>query len=362
MNQAIVLRRFALGQRLKNLLASVSLTAFAVLFYAHIPYFQEHAAAQYRVLSTTWNMQEIYLYCGVGYALLLSLFYLAERQPGVSKSLYCWQALRKLVSAPRKTWREGLQGQERLGLLSVMVKAFFAPMMVVFLIDHGARLLGNGAGLYGAMGAADASPLAIFNAHGFWFALQVILLVDVAFFTIGYLVESPALKNEIRSVDPTLLGWLVALMCYPPLNDITSSVLGWRTEDFPQFDDPTVHVAMNLAILLLMGVYASASAALNFKASNLTHRGIVSWGPYRFVRHPAYVCKNLAWWIGAVPALTAALAVSTLEAVTVLVSVLGWSVIYYLRAVTEEDHLRKVDGEYDRYCDQVPYRFIPRLY
>lgn len=46
----------------------------------------------------------------------------------------------------------------------------------------------------------------------------------------------------------------------------------------------------------------------------------------------------------------------------VLMSVFGWSVIYYLRAVTEEDHLRKVDGEYDAYCEKVRYRFIPRIY
>ena len=238
----------------------------------------------------------------------MTLFYLFEPRPGVSKSLYCWRVLRRLLPAPLRTWRQGLPGSERLGLLTIMVKAFFAPMMVVFLIDHTARLLINGAGLYEAVGAGDGLALATFNAHGFWFALQVILLVDVGFFTVGYLVELPALKNEIRSVDPTLLGWLVALMCYPPLNDVTSSMLSWSTEDFPQFDNPGVHITMNLVILVLMGVYAAASVALNFKASNLTHRGIVSWGPYRYIRHPAYVCKNLAWWIGGIPAFSTALA------------------------------------------------------
>lgn len=362
MHESITVRDLALGRRLKNLLASVALAALAVSFYANIPYFQQHVAAEYRVLSTTWSAKVIYLYCFGAYILLLALFYLFEPRPGVSKSLYCWRALRGLLTAPRKSFGEGLEPQERLGLLTVMVKAFFAPLMVVFLIDHIARLLINGAGLYEAVGASGLSALAVFNAHGFWFALQVILLVDVGFFTVGYLVELPALKNEIRSVDPTLLGWLVALMCYPPLNDVTSSILGWRSDDFPQFDNAGVHVAMNLLILVLMSIYAAASAALNFKASNLTHRGIVSGGPYRYVRHPAYVCKNFAWWIGGIPAFSAALAVSVLDSAMVLLSVFGWSVIYYLRAVTEEDHLRKVDEEYDRYCQQVRYRFIPRVY
>ena len=110
----------------------------------------------------------------------MTLFYLFEPRPGVSKSLYCWRVLRRLLPAPLRTWRQGLPGSERLGLLTIMVKAFFAPMMVVFLIDHTARLLINGAGLYEAVGAGDGLALATFNAHGFWFALQVILLVDSA--------------------------------------------------------------------------------------------------------------------------------------------------------------------------------------
>ena len=108
-----------------------------------------------------------------------------------------------------------------------------------------------------------------------------------------------------------------------------------------------------------MGVYTWASVSLNFKASNLTHRGIVARGPYGFVRHPAYVCKNLAWWIGLQPALWGAVHASPMNAVLVAGSMCGWSWIYALRALTEERHLRSVDGEYDRYCQRVRYRFIP---
>ena len=64
---------------------------------------------------------------------------------------------------------------------------------------------------------------------------------------------------------------------------------------------------MNITLLLAMTVFAWSSVALGFKASNLTNRGIVSRGPYAFVRHPAYAAKNLAWWIGAVPGLIGAL-------------------------------------------------------
>ena len=119
---------------------------------------------------------------------------------------------------------------------------------------------------------------------------------------------------------------------------------------------------MGIDILNSMVIYTSASVALNFKASNLTHRGVIATGPYRFVRHPAYTCKNLAWWIAAVPAISAALATSLWSALLVTASVAGWTLIYVLRALTEEDHLRSVDDEYDRYCRQVRWRYLPGIY
>ena len=108
-----------------------------------------------------------------------------------------------------------------------------------------------------------------------------------------------------------------------------------------------------------MATYASASVALGVKASNLTHRGIVGRGPYAFIRHPAYVCKNLAWWIGSGPLIAASFAESWFKGVTAIASIAGWSMVYILRALTEEDHLRKVDGEYAAYAAKVRYRFIP---
>jgi protein-S-isoprenylcysteine O-methyltransferase Ste14 len=112
-------------------------------------------------------------------------------------------------------------------------------------------------------------------------------------------------------------------------------------------------------LLALMALYASASVALGFKASNLTHRGIVSRGPYRWVRHPAYTCKNLAWWIGAIPVVSAAFGTSWMQGVQTLAAVAGWSMLYVLRAVTEEDHLRGVDGDYAASAARVRWRFIP---
>ena len=42
-------------------------------------------------------------------------------------------------------------------------------------------------------------------------------------------------------------------------------------------------------------------------------------------------------------------------------SSVGWSLLYVLRAITEEDHLRGVDGDYAAYAARVKYRFIPGI-
>jgi protein-S-isoprenylcysteine O-methyltransferase Ste14 len=199
----------------------------------------------------------------------------------------------------------------------------------------------------------------MFDQHGYWLAIKIILFVDVLIFTVGYLVEMPRLRNEIRSVDPTLMGWGVTIICYPPFNRYTEVLLGSPISDFPQFDNPMAHIALNIALLVLMAIYASASVALGFKASNLTHRGIVARGPYAFIRHPAYTCKNLAWWIGSGPLILAGFAESWFKGVIAIASIAGWSMVYILRALTEEDHLRKVDGDYADYAAKVRYRFIP---
>ena len=113
-------------------------------------------------------------------------------------------------------------------------------------------------------------------------------------------------------------------------------------------------------VLVAMAIYSWASIALGFKASNLTNRGIVSRGPYSLVRHPAYAAKNLAWWIGAMPALMVWFASG--DARAALYSVLamcGWTAIYALRALTEERHLLLADNGYAEYMRRVRWRFIP---
>jgi hypothetical protein len=61
---------------------------------------------------------------------------------------------------------------------------------------------------------------------------------------------------------------------------------------------------MGAWLVLLTGIYAWATVAFGFRFSNLTHRGILTHGPYAWTKHPAYVSKNLFWWCAVLPFLS----------------------------------------------------------
>lgn len=346
--------------RVMNLAASAALVVLACSIYRSSPFNAGQLTQLYGPPSIQFSGNHFLVAAASVYITLLALYYLAEHNPRPSKSLRFFQVLWAFLRAPTATWRQGLSPEQRLAVLTTLLKGFFGPMMVVSLMDFCMGAWVNALAIMATGGLWEHFRW-VFNRHGFWFAMQIILFVDVLVFTVGYLVESPRLGNEIRSVDPTLLGWTVAIICYPPFNQVTVAILGSYKSEFPKYDDPTVHLVMNLLLLLLMALYASASVALGLKASNLTYRGIVMRGPYAVVRHPAYTCKNMAWWIGSAPLVAAAFGQSLWLGFQALGSVLGWTLIYTMRALTEEDHLRRVDGEYALYARQVRYRFLPGL-
>lgn len=122
-----------------------------------------------------------------------------------------------------------------------------------------------------------------------------------------------------------------------------------------------LHFGVNIILLLSLAIFSWASVALGFKASNLTNRGIVTHGPYAFVRHPAYAAKTFAWLLGALPAIAVAVANGWRDALYVIVVFGGWTSIYIMRALTEERHLLMLNNGYAQYIRKVPYRFIPRV-
>ena len=243
--------------------------------------------------------------------------------------------------------------------LALALKFFFAPLMLNWCLAHAGDLAASLIHLFDQIREGTSGRM-LFDSTLFWACFQLILFIDTLLFTLGYLIELPALRNRIRSVDPTFFGWFICLACYPPFNDFTMRWLPWHSSDFPFFGNTAVHLIVNVTLLVALAVFSWASIALGFKASNLTNRGIVTHGPYAYVRHPAYAAKNFAWWLGALPGLIMTAQMGSMSGVLAsLLALGGWTAIYALRAITEERHLLMGRNGYAAYMQRVRWRFIP---
>ncbi len=182
---------------------------------------------------------------------------------------------------------------------------------------------------------------------------HLLFMIDVSLAMIGYTFASRWVGNRTRSVDMSITGWMVALACYPPFNNLLSmGMLSYSNKDTHTLIVSDVGITIVMVMLLFAyGIYVWSTVALGFKFSNLTNRGIVTTGPYAYVRHPAYASKNTAWIID-----------STFVFTNIWATLLffSWTALYILRALTEERHLHK-DKAYQVYADKVRYRFIPKV-
>jgi protein-S-isoprenylcysteine O-methyltransferase Ste14 len=256
-----------------------------------------------------------------------------------------WRHFREFVENPASSIR--LTHEEKTSILFILVKLFFLPIMINFFFGN----LGDLQDSWPLLSAGHLNFYELFNNAIYPLLLAAIFLIDTIIFAVGYAIDHPWLKNTIRSVEPTFFGWAVALMCYPPFNQIEGNFVNWYPNNMAFFWSDQITFFFRIALILLLLVYLSGSVFLGFKASNLTNRGIVTTGPYAIIRHPAYISKNLFWWMTVLPFMSLA----------AFFSLSLWTIIYFMRAITEERHLIK-DPDYQAYCKKVKYRFIPFVY
>lgn len=250
-------------------------------------------------------------------------------------------------------WREVDRAKLLQHALGWMIKGFFMPLMFVYLCGDLERLW-----------AAPTSKLStLLQWHDLIY--QSLFMIDVGLVCVGYLFSLRILDSHLRSAEPTLLGWLVALVCYEPFWSFVGAHFLRYWSDFNWTkafaDHPTVLALWSVCILALSAIYVWATIVFGARFSNLTHRGIITNGPYRFTKHPAYISKNLSWWLISLPFMAA---VPFEQAVQNCLLLLGVNAIYFLRAKTEERHLGRdaVYVEYARWIDQHGlFRFVRRL-
>ncbi|HEY4127625.1 MAG TPA: isoprenylcysteine carboxyl methyltransferase [Gammaproteobacteria bacterium] len=258
-------------------------------------------------------------------------FYLVDRRMLVPQDGY-WQLGELLLLRWRGVDRRVL-GQHLLGWL---VKGFFLPLMFGYMCQDMASLLGFD---------PASGPKPVFDT-----AYASMYFVDVTLVSAGYLATLRVTDTHIRSVEPTMLGWVVALACYQPFwSMVSGQYLAYHTDyDWQQWlaSVPTVYAAWGGAILLLTAVYLWATLSFAGRFSNLTHRGIITNGPYRLSKHPAYIAKNLSWWLISVPFLSQG---GFWDGLMRCLMLFGVNVLYWLRARTEERHLSS-DPVYIQYA------------
>ena len=185
--------------------------------------------------------------------------------------------------------------------------------------------------------------------------VTLLFVIDVQIGTVGYLLTLRPLDAHIRSGNPFLAGWLAALLCYPPFvwgiigpdNQVLSYEMA--TPGWAHWFDGNMALlwAWGGLLVLLTGVYAWATVVFGIRFSNLTYRGVLTHGPYRFTRHPAYVSKNLFWWASVLPFMVDN--GSLIDALRNCIFLLCVNGIYYWRARTEEAHLLAEDPKYREY-------------
>lgn len=227
-------------------------------------------------------------------------------------------------------------------ILSWIVKAFFIPIMYSSFIFM----------LYKLQGL------------GFWpkstnwidWLLNIGLAIDVMVAAIGYMFASRLLRTDVISVDSHWLSWLACLICYPPFNDFlhifttqTDSAIwtDWLAQDSPLY--------WFWAIMIVSSwiVYWSSTLAFGLRFSNLTYRGLIDFGPYRYSKHPSYISKNIYWWLYTVPFFGAANGIALLHNIAGMLCLSG---VYLLRAKMEERYLRQFP-EYVEYAKGVDERW-----
>ncbi len=193
--------------------------------------------------------------------------------------------------------------------------------------------------------------------------ISLMFLFDVCFGTFGYVMTFRPLDSHIRSANPYLSAWVFALICYPPFSLIKGDgplnyMIDGQSWKIWLADMPTLLIAWGVIMAVLTALYASATVIFGIRFSNLTNRGIVTVGPYRYFKHPAYLSKNLYWWFAAMPFLTTADDPVVAIRNCVLLGLVN--VVYFMRAKTEEKHLM-ADPAYQAYSAWIAeHGLIPR--
>ena len=233
----------------------------------------------------------------------------------------------------------------RDGALGWLVRGFFLPLNFCALAIFIGRFRG-----------AEAE---VFSAP--WPRAHAILMLMIsaalaAAIVPGYLFGARLTGTHIRKVDYSWFGWTVTMSCYPPL---VYAVFGQWLNFYPPDrgapwnmpwaaalqPTPTLAFLLGGIALAIEILHYWGEAVFGLRSSNLSHRGIITNGPYRFCKHPVYLVKCLGWFLW-MPFLMGDTALDCLRLTLLWAGVCG---VYMMRAWVEEK-LLSPDPDYAAYA------------
>jgi protein-S-isoprenylcysteine O-methyltransferase Ste14 len=262
---------------------------------------------------------------GFGLTILASPIYFAllDRRMEQPEDGY-WEAGQLVLGRTRgRDW-----GTLKTYALGWIIKGFFLPVMASAFFMVAASL----SHLSGTPRWDVVSALRL--------SFDLILFVDLAVAVLGYIFTLRLLDSHIRSCNPLWYGWVATLICYYPFWGIVyPRLLGYSDGNDWKYwfaDVPALLFVWGGLILVAKLCWIWANVTFGLRFSNLTHRGILTNGPFRFTKHPSYISKNVTWWLVSLPFLSA---VGWREALLNCVALLFVNAIYVVRAKIEERHL-----------------------
>lgn len=234
----------------------------------------------------------------------------------------------------------------RAGLFGWLVKGFFLPLNFTALVD----LLGQFR-YTEALVLVDSWPQAQHILDRMVFAMLLAAIIP------GYLFSSRLLRTDIRRVEQSWFGWAITLSCYPPLlNGVFDQWFNYHPYTTrPIWLEPWAVLSQNPPILSYMAgslillmeiVHYWGESIFGLRSSNLTNRGIITNGPYRFCKHPVYLVKCIAWFMIWLPPFEGGTILGGARLTLLWACVCG---IYLLRGWVEE-RLLSDDPDYVAYA------------
>ncbi len=195
------------------------------------------------------------------------------------------------------------------------------------------------------------------------FALNVIGLEAIIFLTLlftilpGYVFSSRLINTQVKKIDSTWFAWVITLICYQPfIQPIFGNIVKYGP-DLSLYNGSPVWVALaqnipfllyglGIFIVLSAFVHLWAEAIIGIRSSNLTNRGIITNGPFKYTKHPVYVSKCFGWGFAVLPFVNS---FNTLDSIRLGILFCLMCGIFIGRSIAEERYLAQ-DEDYVKYA------------